>query len=258
MYVMSTYKEIQILLTEVGLSPSAQTTYLLCLDNEAKTSKGIAAKTKQPKPTVMTNLQSLIRSGLCKKIPINNKSFVYTMLPPSHLKPLIAQQITDLNQTLEYLDSFSKNQTMPHIHEAHGQTEVQQLLELALRCKKRDWWIASPYKNAVRYMPQAYQEYFKKTREERQIKSMSIWNKHIAKRGLRLHDQLMRKPRFVPDGHDNSIETRMIAFDDCILVVQGRETPSAILIESSPISETFKLLFEIAWVSLRKGSSSAS
>lgn len=258
MYVMSTYKEIQLLLTEVGLSPSTQQTYLLCLDQGAKTSNEIIAITKQPRPTVMTNLQSLIQYGLCKKIPIDNKSFLYTMLPPSHLKPLIARQITELNHKLEYIDSFSSQKTIPIVHEAYGQTEVQNLLEHALRCKERDWWIASPYKNAVRYMPQAYQEYFKKTREDRQIKSMSIWNKHIAKRGLKLHDQLMRKPRFVPDGHDSSIETMMIAFDDCVLVVQGKETPSAILIESSPISETFKLLFEIAWVSLRKGSGSAS
>lgn len=255
---MSTYKEIQSLLREVGVSPSAQQTYLLSLDKGAKTSKEIIVITKQPKPTVMTNLQSLVDFGLCKKTPQDNKSFFYTMLSPTHLKPLIARQITDLNQTLEYLDSFSTKQTTPTIHEAHGQTEVQQLLELALRCNNRNWWIASPYKNAVRYMPQAYQEYFKKTREDRQIKSMSIWNKHIAKRGLRLHDQLMRKPRFVPDGHEGSIEVMMIVFDDCVLITLGKEKPSAILIESSPISETFKLLFEIAWVSLRKGSSSAS
>ncbi len=255
---MSTYKELHTLLTEVGVSPSAQQTYLDCLDQGTKTSKDIAFLTQQPKPTVMTNLQQLVRFGLCKKTPQDNKSFFYTMLSPAHLKPFIARQITDLNQTLDGLDSFSTKETSLTTHEAHGQTEVQHFLELALRCKKRDWWIASPYKNAVRYMPQTYQEYFKKTREDRQIKSMSIWNKHIAKRGLRLHDQLMRKPRFVPDDHEGSIGVMMIVFDSYTLIVEGKEKPSAILIESAPIAETFKLLFEIAWVSLRKGSSSAS
>lgn len=255
---MSTYKEIQTLLTEVGVSPSAQITYIDCLNKGAQTSKEIVAITKQPKPTIITNLQSLINFGICKKTPLDNKSFLYTMMSPAHLKPFIAKQITGLNQTLEDLHSFSTKESALTIDEAYGQTEVQQFLELALRCKKRDWWIASPYKNAVRYMPQTYQEYFKKTREDRQIKSTSIWNKHIAKRGLRLHDQLMRKPRFVPDKHEGSIEVMMIIFDDYTLIVEGKEKPSAILIQSSAISETFKLLFEIAWVSLRKGSSSAS
>lgn len=253
---MSTYKELQTVLSEIGISPSAQNTYLKCRGYNMMTSKDIIAETKQPKPTVMTNLAQLLQFGLCQKIPIDNKSFAYTMLSPSHLKPFVARQISELEYTFSNLDTFSEETVTTVVKQAYGQEEVQHFLELALRCKKRDWWIASPYKNAVRYMPQAYQEHFKKTREERQIKSMSIWNKHIAKRGLKLHDQLMRKPRFVPDGHESSIEVMMIAFDDCLLIVEGKEKPSAILIQSPPICETFKVLFEIAWVSLRKGSSS--
>lgn len=256
MYMMSTYKDTQNILRDVGISPSAQQTYLQCLGRDAMTSKQIAEVSKQPKPTIMANLGQLVVFGLCKKTPIDNKSSSYTMLSVAHLKPFVAKQISELEHTFGTLDSFSQRTTTTVVREAYGQEEVQHFLELALRCQKRDWWIASPYKNTVRYMPKSYQEYFKKTREDRQIKSMSIWNKHIAKTGLRLHDQLMRKPRFVPDGHDSSIEVMIIAFDDCLLIAEGKEKPTAILIQSTPICETFKVLFEIAWVSLRKGSSS--
>lgn len=254
---MNTYKSFETLFSQLKLSPSAQKTYLACSSKGRLTSSEVTKQTKLPKPTVMASLKELQSVGLCQKTPLDDKSYYYKMLSPSHAKPYISHQITHLTQTLEELDSFTSFENEVVVKEAHTQTEIQEFLELALHCKERLWHIASPYKNAVRYMPKTYQEHFKNIREQRQIKSLSLWNKHLSKHSLKLHDQLMRKPRYVPSSQERSIEAMTIIFDEFVLIVVGKQQPSAVLISNPQVSETCKLLFEMAWTSLRKGSSTS-
>lgn len=258
MYVMNTYQKIQSVLTRLDVSPAVQKTYLLCLGSGPLKSQEITKITRQPRQTVMTNLKKLSDLGLCEITPVNQKTFHYTMLAPSHLRTYLGSNLRDINETLTEIEELDIQEDKLSVKSVSGQKEVQKLLDLALYCKERKWWIASPYENAVRFMPKSYQQYFVHVRTERQIQSLSLWNQHLAQHSLHLRDQLMRKPRYVPESQDRSLEAMTIIFDSSVLIVEGSDNPCALLIESPAISQTMKLLFEMAWVPLRKGSSSAS
>lgn len=258
MYAMPTYEKIQSILTKLDVSPSTQKTYLLCLGKGQLKSQEITKITKQPRQTVMTNLKKLSDMGLCEITPVNQKVFHYAMLAPSRLRAYLGANLRDINETLTEIEELDVQENTLSVKNVSGQKEVQKLLDLALYCKERKWWIASPYENAVRFMPKSYQQYFVQVRTERQIQSLSLWNQHISQHSLHLRDQLMRKPRYVPQSQERELEAMTIIFDDTVLIIEGNENPSAVVIESGAISQTMKLLFEMAWVPLRKGSSSAS
>ena len=255
---MPTYEKIQSILDKLDVSPSTQKTYLLCLGSRPLKSQEIIKITKQPRPTVMTNLKKLSEMGLCEITPVNQKVFHYTMMHPSRLRAYLGSNLRNINDTLAEIEELDIQEKTLSVNSVSGQKEVQKLLDLALYCKERKWWIASPYENAVRFMPKNYQQYFVQVRTERQIQSLSLWNQHISQHSLHLRDQLMRKPRYVPESQDRQLEAMTIIFDNTVLIIEGSDNPSAVVIESAAISQTMKLLFEMAWVPLRKGSGSAS
>lgn len=258
MYAVNTYEKLKSILNKLDISPSTQETYLLCLSKGPLKSQEIAKITKQPRQTVMTNLKKLRDIGLCEVTPMNQKIFQYTMLAPSRLRAYLGSNLRDINETLTEIESLDIEKSVLSVKSVSGQKDVQKLLDLALYCKERKWWIASPYENAVRFMPKSYQQYFVQVRTVRQIQSLSLWNQHISQHSLHLREQLMRKPRYVPESQDRELEAMTIIFDDTVVIIEGSDNPSAVVIESQAISQTMKLLFEMAWVPLRKGSGSAS
>ena len=142
--------------------------------------------------------------------------------------------------------SYCGWQSQPHL------CGVQDMLELALRCKNRTWQIISPYDNALRHMPKEYIEYFKRVRTERQIVSQTLWESEQKGWGESLQDVLMRKPRRIPKNIAKTIPSLMIAFDDKLLSIEGTTKPSAVLLSGSASVGTFNIIFELAWRSCRE------
>jgi len=242
----------QSLLAEAGLSQSERTVYAVTLEAGPIPSKEIIAKTRMPRPTVMAALQTLKDVGLCEYLPRDGRSFTYRMMPPAALKQHLGTRIRQLDSVVERLDQLNIDDPAAlETEEAHGQEAVQELLELALRCKNRHWYIIAPHANALRFMPKSYTDYFKKVRRERQIVSQTLWEEGNKTENLPMHDILMRKPRHVPTSIGKNIPSLLLAFDDCVLIIDGTHNPSAALIRNQPAVQTFGILFEMAWRSVK-------
>ena len=241
---------IDTLLGEIGLNESERVVYFAGKD-KTSTSAELLRKTKMPRPTLMAALSSLRDYGLCKAKPKDGRSMTYTMQPVTTLKQYLGQQARDIDALMERLDTAPTEVNSLTITEREGQEGLKDLLELALRCRSRQWQIIAPHKNALRFMGRDYTEYFKRVRSERQIVSQTLWGAASKDQQLALKDVLMRKPRYVPADVAKEIPTLLLAFDDSLLVIEGTTNPKVALIQGRAVTQTYQLTFELAWRSLK-------
>lgn len=240
-------------LGEAGLSISEQAVYLAGLQNGPSSSAQLIEITGMPRPTVMAALRVLIDTTVCETAKIDGRSLRYTMLPATRLKASLGKQIRQLDAVMDKLDDLHLGKSdNTGTQEAHGLIPVQDILELALRCKSRKWLIIAPHNNALRNMPAPYISYFKRVRKERQIESETLWETS-SKSEVPLMDVLMRKPRYVPEGVSKTIPSMMLAFDDSLLTLSmdKHKSPSAVLITNADVAQTFRIVFKMAWHSAR-------
>lgn len=243
--------QLNKLLKQAGLSNSEINVYLSADIGEQKTSAEIVKLSKLPRPTVMAALDELERLGLCKTAKRDGRSLFYVMQLPAALQGFIGQKVRDLDNLMENLGELSKPLSDLHTQEAKGVEAVQGLIDNALFCRSRSWLIIAPKDNALAHMPKNYTEYFKRTRRERQIQSQTLWAEADKQDHLGLYDLIMRKPRYIPKDIAKDVPSLILAFDDSLLIIDGTNQPTAIMITSSAVARTFKLIFELAWRSLR-------
>lgn len=249
---METIDNITELLNKAGLSKSEIAVYEAGRRLKLTITADIVRATKMPRPTVLAALVSLREQGLCTTKKLDGRSLVYAMQPISALNTYLGNKIRQTSELLENINAVSEEPVELAAHQVEGQVAVQDLLELALRCKSRKWQIIAPKDNALRYMPSTYTTYFKQVRRERQIESQSLWAEMDKKDNLGLYDVLMRKPRYVSKDITKQIPSLLLAFDDKLLVIDGTDHPSAALITSSSVTKTFAVIFELAWRSCRE------
>ena len=84
-----------------------------------------------------------------------------------------------------------------------------------------------------------------------QPQSQTLWDEQWKGKSLSLNDVLRRKPRYVPKSLAKRIPCLLLAFDDCLLAIEGTTESTAVLVQSQAVTDTFKLVFELAWRSLK-------
>lgn len=254
---MNNIDKYNYLLGRAGLSESEKEVYLTGLKLGTCLSSTLIKTLKMPRPTLLAALAQLQELGLCRASRNDGRSYNYTMQPADNLKSALGRKIRELEDIASELDELKMaSSSTIVISEAQGMEEVQDILELALRCESRKWQIIAPKKNALKFMPKKYTDYFKKIRAERQIESQSLWEFNSSQH-LALRDILMRKPRYVPENISTHIPSLILAFDDSLLVIDinDLEVPTASLIRNQSIADTFRIVFEMAWRSARSQSS---
>jgi len=233
------------LLKKADVSHAERVVYQAGLGRECKTIDFVRELTL-PRSTITNALKGLQECGLCKAEPVNKRTFVYTMLPVEQLNTFLSQKASGLSALMDEISGFTMPRSDLSTTQVEGQDAVQAVLELALHCKTRRWQIIATKHNPIKCMPPEYQRYFKKVRARRQIESTSLWD-DTGKRDVGLHDLLMRKPRYVPKNVAAKIPGLLLAFDDSLLLIEGTNSPSAVLIENRAIAQTFTIIFEMAW-----------
>ncbi len=238
------------ILTSLGLTSGEQKVYLCGLNSGECSSAELISLCKLPRPSVLAALKVLSDYGVCTTTKRDGRSLLYTMLPPEHFAGVIGKKVRQLDALSSQLSSITTTPKLQtYFKEVSGQEAVQDMLELALRCKNRHWQIIAPRKNALSFMPTSYTTYFKKVRTERQIVSQSLWEQSSAQE-LLLKDVLMRKPRYVPHEIAVNIPALQLAFDDCLLIISMEEkstVPHAMLLQNDAVVTTYKIIFEMAW-----------
>lgn len=237
------------LLDRAGISHSERVVYRAGLGKPCKTAE-LVKELKLPRSTIAAAIDSLEAIGLCQADPLDGKTFIYTMLPIKYLNTHLSQSAHSLQTLMNEVSSFEQPQDTLTTKTATGQEAVQQLIELALQCRTRKWHIIATRENPIKFMSADYTAYFKRVRKERQIASYSLWDS-TGKRTLGLQELLMRKPRYVPKSISSRIPGLLLAFDDCLLMIEGEANPHAVLVENAAITETFRIMFDMAWHSVR-------
>jgi sugar-specific transcriptional regulator TrmB len=238
---------IDNLLKEIGLSNSEIKVYLYGKKYAEISSSDLIKGTKLPKPTVMAAIKELKDTGLCEYTKRDGRSNNYRMLEAKAASFYLSEKIHKTNELIEKINNYQEPKLDISTQTVVGQKEVQKLVEYALRCSSRRWQIISPKDNALAYMSSEYINYFKKVREDRQIVSQTLWAENDKKTNITLNDVIMRKPRYVPKEISENIPSLMIAFDDKLLAIEGREIPKAVMISNKSVVETFNVVFELAW-----------
>ena len=236
------------IMDQLSVSPSAQRVYETALGNEALSSSDLIQRTNMPRPTVMAALKELRDAGLCIASEHDGRSLSYQMAPPQALKSLITGKQRALGGLIESIDKLTVSRPKTLVQTAHDQKELVQLLDQALYCKSRYWRIMAPKENAIRCLPGEYIREFKRVRAERQIEGQTLWEGKFRDQSVTLLDTLMRKPRYI----DAAIPSLLLSFDDSVLTVTGSAQLSASLTTDAAATQSFNILFDLAWQSCRE------
>lgn len=242
---------INSLLAEAGFSKSETTVYL------AGSAKGMSSSmllnaTNIPKPTLMAALKTLRDCGLCDTYKRDGRSLYYVMLPLVSLKPYLGKRMRHIDGLLEELDSLDVSKApLSSLTEATGQEEVVSLIDKALRCKITSWLIIAPRENLFGHMTAEYKNYVLNIRTKRQIQSKTLWQHGTSEKPAAIRDLVDRKSRYLPQSSSMGLSSLIIAYDNCLLVVSGTTTPSATLVQDANLTETFRIMFDIAWDTAR-------
>lgn len=251
LYMNILNSNIESILGEAGVNQSERQVYLAGYGITQRSAE-LLATTGMPRPTLMAALKSLQEFGLCKTQRLDGRSLTYTMLPVTNIKSYLGRQARSIDDLMGRIDQIAMtSEGQITTQQAVDQKGLQDFLELALRCKSRQWHIIAPRDNALSHLPTNYLDYFKRVRKERQIQSETLWEPKTSDQQITLADTLMRKPRYVPENIAGTIPSMLLAFDDKLLIIDGTTQPSATLISSGSTTDTFRLLFTMAWRSVR-------
>lgn len=245
-------ENLYTILDKAGFSPSEQRVYVTGLNNSYLSSTTLVQDTRLPRPTVMAALATLREAGMCTVSERDGRSLLYTMQPLSHLKAYLGRKAREVEAIIHEVDALPVK-SLPGIQvETGASEELQNFLELALRCTGKQWRIMAPRDNALRHLPAAYVSYFKRVRKVRGISSQTLWEDAYREQTISLMDTLMRKPRYLPKDIAKTIPAIILSFDDSLLFVNGTTTPTCSLITNHEVAASFNILFDLGWRSCRE------
>lgn len=244
-------EQINKILKNIGLTETEISIYLTGLKYPSIGVKELEKQTGVKRTTIYHAINTLMEKGLVAKKGTTTR-LVFVMTEPENIKRLINQKIEDLKQEQKSLDTvlpaFAKDlkydESKINVLHYEGEEGIKLVVEEALYCKNKNWDIIAPLKNFFSDFDKKYADYFIETREYRDIKARSLWEKDFRRRALTEEEIETRAPKLLPQAMHGKFKSVLIIFDDKVAIISSFKEKSAILIQSQEIHDTFKAMFE--------------
>jgi HTH-type transcriptional regulator, sugar sensing transcriptional regulator len=123
---------------------------------------------------------------------------------------------------------------------------VKSVIEKALNCKSREWRILAPKHNFL----YEFAEHYTKKRQQRKIKTRSLWERVEGKdswRAMNIGEYAYRNPRYLSKEYTGKFKSLVFIYDDSIAFVTSLAEHQAVVVTSLEISNTMKVMFDSLW-----------
>jgi HTH-type transcriptional regulator, sugar sensing transcriptional regulator len=235
-------------LQQIGLTENQAKIYLACLELGETTIKDIAQKSGVKRTTIYDFIEEMINSGILKQA-IRGKKKKFIAIEPDELRVLINRREALLNQILPALNSLNNVASVkPKIWFFEGIDGLKKVYEDLLN-----------YKNLVVYgfasedIPELFGKewvfnYVKK-RVSRNIEEWIIYPFSQTGEEYRKFDKEHKRKSKVIDPKKYNFEIEINIYKNRIAMTSARDK-AGVIIESEPISNTWKQIFKMCWNSI--------
>jgi len=236
-------------LENFGLTEKEAKVYLAILALGRATVVSIAQKAELKRPTVYITLESLIKKGLARKIP-KNTTTLYVAEDPNYLLNLLAEKEKSIKDIIPLLQAmYNEKKAKPQIKFFENTDGIKKIYSELRQAKKYIYFYGSIKDIAKDFYKDmlSYQVVKQMGIEVREIMSSHPFDKKyahdlIAYKNPKHTVRLLKKGDFFP------LDSAIVD-DEKFVVISLKGNMFGIVIESKDITQSFKLLYEMAWLS---------
>jgi sugar-specific transcriptional regulator TrmB len=229
----------------IGLSEKETRVYLSCLELGQDSITHIAKKSGIKRPTVYLILESLQARGLLNT-STRGKRTVFGVEEPNKLISFIAERERNLKTVLPFLEALNNRKpSKPKIRFYEGREGLMRVYEEMFEAQEMRFW--GSVGNTQKHFPDVV-SWFIKISHSKKPKTFDILadtpeDRAYAKRVIRPGYQI----RFFPK--EALLETDSMLAGNKLSISAFSPDPHGLIIESESIARSFKLLWELAWMS---------
>jgi sugar-specific transcriptional regulator TrmB len=240
-------------LVNLGLSEKEAKVYLAALELGKSAVQKIAQKAEVNRATTYVILESLMKKGLVSSYMDGKKQY-FVAEAPEKLSILFREQEIVLQRKLSHLEKLlpelksleiSKNDNRPTVRYFEGKDGLRAMAEELYITKNED-------EARMLYSYDLLSEIFskeeilsmRKRRQNKKIKVNSIINDELK----RLESD---STRFIIPSKKYPITSDIALFGNKVRIATQKGNLAGLIIENKEISDTFKILFDLAWEYLK-------
>jgi len=254
--------ELQNYLEQLGLAEKESAVYLALLQLGQAPVQQIAKKANIVRPTTYVILESLIKKGLAKKGLVGKKT-VFVSSPPEDLDNLICdkeRQAKEQRERLQHLlpelrALYALSSDQPAIRLFEGKEGLKNLQREFVEISDKPMYGIGSSDVQETLFPRDSSEYGENIRGVRLKAGIKSFHIYTSKKGkiISKEDDLKnnRESRYIP--HEKLPMSAEIAVHGPILsIVTFRKKIIGVLIEHSDIADSFRAIFDAAWLESEK------
>ncbi len=244
-------ENIKKLLKKLGLSETACAVYLTLVESLPLGVSDIARKTGAYRPAIYRALAELNRHELVT-MPPGHKRKVYVAEPPERLRNLVEASLAELDQALpELTERYKMRGKSPFVRVFEGKKGITAVFANLVETlpKGGTFYRISAERDLDRtnsYLPKDYRE----KRNAKGLERFVITTKEI---GAQKKNRMERAMKFFPKNEKGGVafdqDTIELIYNDTIAFMD-LNTETALIVESSPLAEFQKKLFQLLYQKL--------
>jgi sugar-specific transcriptional regulator TrmB len=241
---------IPVILEKLGLDAKEAKVYHSALRLGKATADQIAKEAGVLRTTTYHHIEALMAKGLMTSYTVGKKNF-FVAESPTNLTRLIdlAEQQNHENRSLlatalpELISTFSKSGDRPVVRFFPGKEGLTTMREEVLQMEGKELLIISTYEELIKVFSPEERDSFSKRRSDRKISARVIYTKEV---NLKAPNYAPRNVRILPPT-TSELGFDLYIYDDKICLSSLKNELWGVMITGRAISESIKILFEIAW-----------
>ncbi|MFA5021839.1 MAG: helix-turn-helix domain-containing protein [Patescibacteria group bacterium] len=235
------------IIQNLGFSENESQVYLALLELGSANVAAIANKSQVKRTSCYVILENLTQKGLVSKTVAKGKT-QYLAEAPDHLLRLTQERQEILKQTLpEFNSLFNLSQTKPRIRFYEGRTGYISICEDSLQRSGNEILFIGNLDNLHEVVTPEWDNTVYIPTRVRTSKSIRIITlESDTMKNLQKKDQeQLREIRFLP-GRIN-FDASMFIYGDTISIISSEKELMGLIIDSKPIAQMAKSMFEFLW-----------
>jgi HTH-type transcriptional regulator, sugar sensing transcriptional regulator len=239
--------ELEDSLKYLGLEEKEAKVYLALLQLGSASVPKISIKAEVKRPTTYLILEELRKKGLVTLVPRPNKTIYTVQSPQILLEEQKEKEETIREKMPELLAMYNSQKEKPKVRFYEGEENIVNLYNKEIFMEKElDIYgsieaIGSVFEK-IEYNLKKFEEQKTKIRELLQADEKSI---EYSKKYFSEYHQVKVAPPEAKFPTDN------IIFGNKLAIFSYKDTPQAVVIESSDVVATYKSIFEMLWDSIK-------
>lgn len=238
---------VEINLEQLGLTRIEAKVYLELLKLGSTKTGPLIKKAELHRATVYDTLKRLMEKGLVNYV-IKEKTKYFQAADPEHLLDFIEAQKQEIEKKekriKEIVKALKQTQEQVKIKESvaifQGKRGLRTIFEDILNYKE---YCAFASKGKFKEILGVYFDQFQKRKKQKKIKTRILIDESL--KGSDYVKSIHGEIRFLPKEHN--YPTATFVYDDKVAFFVFIEYPTAFLIESKEIAESYKSYFELLW-----------